>query len=83
MIELNGLTFEELKEYVVNMGEAPFRAKQIFEAVAKGADSIASVKGLSNSFKERLCENAVITRPEIAKKLVSKDGTIKYLFELS
>ena len=51
MTELNSLTFEELKEYVIAMGEAGFRAKQIFEAVSKGAESIDDVRGAFQRLK--------------------------------
>ena len=36
-IALNGFTYEELEQYVLEMGESKFRAKQIFQWIAKGA----------------------------------------------
>lgn len=77
------MTFEELSGYVVKMGEARFRAKQIFEAVAKGAEDIDCVRGLSKKLKERLKKDAFIYLPKIARRLISSDGTVKYIFELS
>ncbi len=84
MTNLGDITFEELCEYVKARGEAKFRAEQIFISIAKGAESIDEVKGLSNALKEKLKSDSEIYLPKIYKKLVSKiDGTVKYLMELS
>lgn len=84
MINLCDLTYEELCEYFVSLGEAKFRAKQVFSFIAKGAESIDDLTTLSKALREKLKEEACIFVPEIERKLVSKlDGTIKYLLRLS
>ena len=39
MINLRDLTIEELKDFLVQLGEKPFRAKQIFSWIYKGVES--------------------------------------------
>ena len=38
MINLKDLTFEELQDFLIQMGEKPFRAKQIYTWVGARAD---------------------------------------------
>lgn len=84
MINLCDFTYEELTEYLVGLGEAKFRAKQVFSFIAKGVESIDDLTVLSKSLREKLKENCEIFVPRIEKKLVSQiDGTIKYLLALS
>lgn len=83
MTDLGDLTKDELTKYLVDKGEAPFRAKQVFLALSRGADSIDALKCLSKNLRERLSEDSEVYLPKIEKKLVSKiDGTVKYLFRL-
>ncbi|MBR5535928.1 MAG: 23S rRNA (adenine(2503)-C(2))-methyltransferase RlmN [Clostridia bacterium] len=84
MINLCDLTYEELTEYFVNMGEPAFRAKQVFSFIAKGTESIDDLTTLSKSLREKLKKDCEIYLPVIERKLVSKiDGTIKYLLKLN
>ncbi len=84
MTDLGDLTKEELTEYIVKKGGEKYRAKQIFLAISRGAESIDDLKSLSKAFREKLKEDATLYLPKIEKKLVSKiDGTVKYLFTLS
>ena len=83
MIDLCSMEFDELTEYITSRGEAKFRARQVYESIAKGAESIADVRGLSKALCEKLSSEAEIYLPKISEKLISKDGTVKYLFELS
>jgi len=72
---------EELTEYVVSLGEPKFRASQIWGWLLKGAD-FSEMKNLPAALKTKLAENAFVATAKIAKKFVSKDGTVKYLYEL-
>ena len=83
MINLKDLTFEELKEFVVSIGEKPFRAKQIFSWLHKPVKSFDEMTDLSLSLRKKLAEVSYVSTLKIVKKLESKiDGTKKYLFEL-
>ena len=80
--DLYSMTYEELCEFVVSLGEPKFRAKQIAEWLPRGA-AVSEMSNLSKSLREKLAENTVDTLPRVKEKLVSKiDGTVKYLFSL-
>lgn len=84
-IDLLSLTYEELEQFLLDMGEKKFRAGQIYDAVfGKGVKNINDITNLSKNLRLRLEEKCFIDDLKIEKKLVSKiDGTIKYLFSLS
>ena len=72
---------EELTSYIVSLGEPAYRATQVWGWLMKGAD-IADMKNIPAALKQKLSENAFVATAKIAKKQVSKDGTIKYLYEM-
>ncbi|OCL27932.1 23S rRNA (adenine(2503)-C(2))-methyltransferase [Orenia metallireducens] len=82
-IDLMGLNLEELKEVVSSLGEASFRAKQIFNWVYdKKVTDFLEMSNLSKNLREKLIDNAYISQLKVITLQKSKDGTIKYLFEL-
>ena len=82
MQNLLNFTYEELEAFVLSIGEAKFRTKQIFAPMHKGI-SPKDLTNLSAKTKEKIFENAKYSLPKIRRKLVSAlDGTVKYLFEL-
>jgi len=84
MINLKDLTYEELKEFLVENGEKAFRAKQIFSWLHKGVESFDEMTDISLTLRQKLSSLSYISTLKIVKKLVSKiDGTRKYLFELN
>ena len=83
MIDLKDLTFEELEEFLVGMGEKKFRAKQIFAWLHRGVTSFDEMTDLSVALRKTLAEVSFVSTAEIERLLVSKiDGTRKYLFRL-
>jgi 23S rRNA (adenine2503-C2)-methyltransferase len=80
-IDILSMNKEELTAYVVSLGEPKFRATQIWGWLLKGAD-FSEMKNLPAALKAKLAENAFVASAKIAKKFVSKDGTVKYLYEL-
>lgn len=82
--DLKSLTLEELQFEMASIGEAKFRAKQIFRWLhVKYADSFDEMTDLSEALREKLSINYKIGSVKQVKKLVSKvDNTTKYLFEL-
>ena len=81
--DLQDMTFKELEDTVISLGEKPFRAKQIFKWIYRGAKTFSDMTDLSKDLREKLAENFTIGHLEVERKLVSKiDGTIKYLFRL-
>ncbi len=83
MIDLKDLTFEELEEFLVGMGEKKFRAKQIFAWLHRGVTSFDEMTDLSVALRKKLAEVSFVSTAEIERLLVSNiDGTRKYLFRL-
>lgn len=71
----------ELEQIVLSLGEKKFRASQIFQAVSEGKE-VCDMTSLSISFREKLSENYDAVGVKILEKLVSRDGTEKYLYAL-
>ena len=80
---LKSLSRQERKELIKSMGQPPFREKQIFSWICRGALSFDEMTDLSKAFREELRERFVFesVRKELVQ--VSKDGTRKYLLRLT
>ncbi|TDL72839.1 23S rRNA (adenine(2503)-C(2))-methyltransferase RlmN [Rhodococcus qingshengii] len=77
------LQLHELKEWLTNNGEKPFRAEQIYDWLYKKRVSLfEDMNNLSKSLRDKLSENFQITTLKTVIKQSSSDGTIKFLFEL-
>lgn len=74
----------ELTEFVENLGQPKFRAKQIREWLLRGAPDFASMKNLPETLRNDLDKIAQTLPVKIVKKLESSDGqTTKFLLELN
>ncbi|MEK7540410.1 MAG: 23S rRNA (adenine(2503)-C(2))-methyltransferase RlmN [Patescibacteria group bacterium] len=72
-----------LEQLLGQLNQPRFRFKQLFQAVYKdGAESFASVQTLPKVLREALAQEPTSTLEPIHSAL-SKDGTIKTIFELS
>ncbi|ERS93257.1 23S rRNA (adenine(2503)-C(2))-methyltransferase RlmN [Staphylococcus simulans] len=77
------LRYEEMQAWLVEHGQQKFRARQIFEWLyEKRVDTIDEMTNLSKDLRALLKDNFTITTLETAVKQESRDGTIKFLFEL-
>ena len=82
--ELIGLSFDELKDELVSIGEKAFRAKQLWQWIYnKGETDFDKMSSLSKDFREKLKENYTVTHPKIVAEQTSTDGTRKWLMEFS
>jgi len=73
----------EIKDWLKENGEKPFRAEQIFDWLyIKRVTSFEDMSNLSKSLREKLDENFTITTLKTLVQQQSSDGTIKFLFEL-
>lgn len=78
------LEFSELKDWLKEIGEKPFRATQIFEWLyKKRVTSFEEMSNLSKELRERLANEFQLTTLKLVTKQTSSDGTVKFLFELS
>jgi len=82
VVDLLDLSLAELEEYFISLGQPKYRAKQVREWLYRGVD-FDGMTNLSKDLRAKLIETSSSGIPTIARKLVSTDGTIKYLFELS
>jgi len=68
------LSFEELSDYVAQLGEPKFRTKQLFEALIMGK-TLDEISNLPKSFKEKIEKD--FPKYEVVAHLKSKDETEK------
>ncbi len=80
-IALLGLDRDELTSLVGSVGERPYRARQIAEAVYRQRlESVAEISTLSQPLRAKLAEKGVsIGVPRIEQRFLSQDGTVRYL----
>ena len=84
MNDIKDFTLEELKHKLTDLGEKSFRAEQIYKWLYQDkVTSFDEMTNLSLDLRQKLKENFTFIKFEIASKLVSKDGTTKYLFKLN
>ena len=83
MKNIKDYDLNELKEELINIGEKPFRAEQIFKWLyQEKVKSFNDMTNLSLELREKLKQNYTICNFNILNKQESKDGTIKYLFDV-
>lgn len=82
--DIRSLTEEELKEYIIGLGEKAFRAKQLYEWMHKRlAADFDEMNNLPKSFREKLKSECTMCGVVKEEQLISaQDGTQKFLFAL-
>lgn len=74
---------DDLKEELKNLSEKPFRAEQIFSWLYREkVSTFDEMTNLSLDLRKKLQEDYFVGSFQIEHKLVSKDGTKKYLFNV-
>lgn len=72
-----------LTAYLTEMGEKPFRAKQLLRWIYQvGESDFAAMTDIAASLREKLSRNACITAPDILREELSDDGTRKWLLNV-
>ncbi len=83
MKNIKDYDLKELKEELTKIGEKPFRAEQIFKWLyQEKVKEFSEMTNLSLELRKKLEENYTICNYKILRKQESKDGTIKYLFDV-
>ena len=83
MKNIKDFDLEDLKEELISIGEKSFRAEQIFKWLyVEKVKSFDEMTNLSLELREKLKQNYEICNFNILRKLESKDGTKKYIFDL-
>jgi len=87
-ISLIGLTKDQLAQTLASVGvpekQVRMRVRQLWSWLYQhGHTDFSTMSNLSKDFRTLLDERFTLERPEIVSRLVSKDGTRKYLLRLT
>ncbi len=84
MTDIKSMTKDELKNLMTELGEKPFRAKQIYswlhEHLVTSYDEMGNIPG---KLKEKLKDYPIAALEMVDEQISAIDGTRKYLFRLS
>ena len=82
-MDIVGKNLQELEEFMLANDQSKFRAKQVYNWVyLKSVSTYDEMTDLPMQTRELLKEKTTICSISIKDKQVSKDGTMKFLFEL-
>ena len=83
IVNLLDLDAAGLERFFAEMGEKPFRAKQLLRWMHRfGQSDFAAMTDIAKSLREKLVGVASITPPPIISDKLSDDGTRKFLFDV-
>ena len=84
MNHLKSMTIPEISGILKELNQPAFRAKQIFSWLHRGVRTYEEMTNLPKALRDTLAERYPICAPTAVRKQESqKDGTIKYLWQLS
>ncbi len=82
-LHLIGLSREELAAEMEELGEKPYRAKQLWHWIYyRGVTDFDAMTNLAKRSREAFAERFVIARPEVSRVETSVDGTRKWLLRM-
>ena len=80
--DILSMTRDELRDYIVSLGEARYRADQLYSWMMRGA-GFDEMTNLPKAFRALVAERADYRRCTVAARFESSlDETVKYAFEL-
>ncbi|MCH9699709.1 MAG: 23S rRNA (adenine(2503)-C(2))-methyltransferase RlmN [Gammaproteobacteria bacterium] len=83
-VNLLGLDRDALQAYFVSIGEKPFRASQLLQWMhQRNVIDFDHMTNLSKALRSKLRETTEIRMPEVVDEQISRDGTRKWLLQLS
>jgi 23S rRNA (adenine2503-C2)-methyltransferase len=83
MQNLLDLDARQLSAWFAEMGEKPFRARQVLRWVHKsGEDNFDAMSDLALSLRGKLKESACVLAPRVMREEFSEDGTRKWLLDV-
>lgn len=81
-IDIRSLSLDEIKSLVAELGEKPYRAKQLWEWLwKKKARSFDDMSDLPKAFRTALAERTVLRPLTLVEEQRSQDGTVKCAFK--
>ncbi len=82
-VNLLDLNLTGLTEFVVSLGEKPFRAKQLLRWMHQyGETDFAKMTDIAKPFRVKLQSVATVSPPELITEQLSEDGTRKWLLNV-
>ena len=82
-VNLLDLTRNEMKEFLVSLGEKAFRADQLMKWIYHFCvDDFDKMTNINKELREKLKRHAVIEAPVVVTRQDSADGTIKFVMGL-
>jgi 23S rRNA (adenine2503-C2)-methyltransferase len=84
-VELLGKSAEELRDFMVSLGERPYRGAQLYHALyAERRFDFAAMTVFPAALRDRLASagGGRITPPRVARQFPSVDGSIRYLLSI-
>ncbi len=81
---LIGCDRQDLTGLMAEIGEKPFRAKQLWHWIYhRGVTDFAQMTNLATPLREKLSQEFTLDRPAISREQKSSDGTSKWLMRLT
>ena len=82
-VNLLGMSRPALQEFLVGLGEKPYRALQLMKWIYhQGVSDFSAMTDVGRELRERLAACAEIRPPEVAEEHISADGTRKWLIRV-
>lgn len=82
-INLLGMPREDMEQLFTDMGEKPFRARQVLKWIySAGESDFDKMTDVSKKLRDKLKEIAEVRVPEVMVDVTSKDGTRKWLLNM-
>lgn len=81
--DIKSMTLEELRSGLTCAGLPQFRAKQVYGWLHRGASGFEEMTDIPKDLRRLLAERYEICRAKAVQKRVSKDGTVKFLFQMN
>ncbi len=82
-VNLLNFDSESLVGFCADLGEKPFRAKQLLRWVhQRGEGDFSAMSDLAKSLREKLVGTAVVDPPQVLSDSSAPDGTRKWLFDI-
>ena len=83
-IHLHDQSLAELEHTLAELGEPPFRARQVWQWIwQKQCSDFSGMTNLSQALRRQLNERFVLIRPRTELVKTSRDGTVKFLLRLA
>ena len=82
-VNLLEFDLDALAAFCETLGEKRFRATQLFRWIhQRGVADFGQMSDLAKSLREKLAGSAHVAAPPVTTQHISKDGTIKWLFDV-